>query len=211
MGEPAATPGSAIPPQQDERPQERRTCRSCNETKVVSPETWPYRNRGKNTPYQARGLRCLDCEKERKRNYEERRDKIAALVADVPPAPQRGQTGDKDKQREAVKQSRLDVAKALKAGSRVLNEYAASILARVLEWAEDPGHENHLWAVQFMAERIVPRKLYEELGGQAAGLGGLNDKRPQFIIQVLPAQPEAPEGRVIAGVATTVELLPAPE
>jgi hypothetical protein len=205
MSRPEAAPGSPAP----NAPLEQRKCVKCSETKNVTPESWPYR-KARSGEYAAYGGVCLACERIRKQAYEARRDKIAALVADVPAAPAKGKADVKDAQRDAVKSSRLDVAKALKAGGKVLNEYAPAILARVLEWSEDPHHENHLWAVQFMAERIVPRKLYEELGGQAAGVGSLHDKRPQFIIQVLPASTEAPH-RVIEGEVETVQVLPAPK
>lgn len=190
---------------------EQRTCRVCNETKAVSPETWPYRHKRKHEPYKAYGAVCMACEKKRKAAYEGRRDKIAALVADVPSVPHSGNADDKGKQRDAVKQSKLDVAKALKAGARVLNEYAPSVLARVLEYAEDPEHELHQWALDILVNRILPRKLFEELGASAAGVGSLSDKRPQFVIQVLPAQPEHPTGGLtIEGTAETVQVLPAP-
>jgi hypothetical protein len=202
--QPAASPPSSAPPP--------RTCVKCGETKAVSPETWPYRKARRGSEYAAFGGNCIVCYRKRKAEYETRRDKIAALVKDVPAVPATGKD-DKDKQKAALATSRLDVAKALKAGGKVLNEYAPSILARVLAWAEDEDHENHLWAVQFMAERIVPRKLYEELGAQAAGVGSMHDKRPQFVIQVLPAQagPLAPEPRVIEGESEVVQVLPAPQ
>jgi hypothetical protein len=210
MGEPARPTGSSTSAPQSGATAEQRTCVKCGETKVATPELWPYR-KGR-TRYAAFGGRCMVCYRKAKAEYEKRRDKIAALVKDVPAVPATGKD-DKDKQKAALATSRLDVAKALKAGGKVLNEYAPSILARVLEWAEDEDHENHLWAVQFMAERIVPRKLYEELGAQAAGVGSMHDKRPQFVIQVLPAQagPLAPEPRVIEGESEVVQVLPAPQ
>lgn len=189
---------------------EQRTCGKCNETKTVVPETWPYK-KGRQGHYAPHGTTCLACEKKRKAEYEARRDKIAALVKDVPSSPLTSGAAGKSVQREAVATSKLDVAKALKAGSRVLNDYAPSILARVLEYAEDPDSPHHLWAVQLMAERILPRKLYEELGGAAAGIGSLQDKRPQFVIQVLPATPEAPEGRVVPGEHTVLAIEAKPE
>lgn len=188
-------------------PEEKRTCRRCNETKVVKPETWVYRPDRKKQ-YLAYGTVCLACEKARKAEYEKRRDQIVAELA--PPKP-----NSKEKPEEARKTltaaSKLDVAQALKAGSRVINEYAPAVLARMLEYLEDPTSEHHTWALEFFAQRIMPRKLYEELGGAAAGIGSLQDKRPQFVIQVLPAQPAAAEGRVFSqtGEVETVEVLPA--
>lgn len=102
------------------------------------------------------------------------------------------------------------MAKALKIGARITNDHAEMVMARVLQYANDPEHRHHIWAVTLLAERILPRKLYEELGGAAAGVGSLNDKRPQFVIQVLPATPEQPQGRLIEGEAVTVAALPAP-
>ena len=191
---------------------EQRTCRECSATKAVSPETWPYRNKGKGTPYQAHGLRCLDCEKKRKAVFDARRRSITTLVDDIPSVPVFGKSEDKTKQQEALKASKLDVAKALKAGARVLNEYAPSVLARVLEYADDPDHEHHLWALELLAQRILPRKLFEELGGAAAGIGSLEKQRPQFLIQVLPAVAE-PSGVTHQGHAELVEVksLPAPD
>lgn len=188
---------------------EQRTCVKCAAAKIVSPESWPYR-KGRTGVYQAHGGICMVCHRKAKAEYEKRRDKVAALVADVPSVPANGDKGVKAQQQAAITASKLDVAKALKAGSKVLNEFAPAVLARVLSWFEDEEHPQHVWAVQFLSERIVPRKLYEELGGQAAGLGGLQDKRPQIIVQVMPAAPSEPAGRLIEGESTTVSVLPAP-
>lgn len=208
MGEPATTaaPGTDNP----QAPQEKRTCRDCGETKVVSPETWPYRNRGKGKPYQAHGQRCAFCETERKRKYEKRLGEIVAAVGEEPApasAPEKpGKPADK------AKPSKLDATKALKTGALALDSYAAQVMARVLEYADDPGHEHHIWALELLAQRILPRKLYEELGGQAAGIGGLQSKAPTYLIQVLPAGP-AHAGRVIQGQHSVeaVQLLEGPE
>lgn len=210
---------STVPAGSD-NPVEQRTCRDCGETKNVSPETWPYRNRGKGTPYHAHANRCSACETIRKQKYEKRRDEVAELVAEsadaagtkvLPGGGGKAKAGDKRK--DEVEQAKLDAAKSLKLGSRVLNQSAAGVLARILEWAENPADENHRWAVQFLAERILPRKLYEELGGQAAGIGQLGDKAPQFVIQVLPASPDQPAGHVIQGQhqVISVEALPSPQ
>jgi hypothetical protein len=202
MSEPTPTsPETPAPPQL-----EKRTCRKCNETKVVVPETWVYR-KGRTGRYQAEGNLCLECDKQRKADYDAKRKQIAAFAADVPATRQSADTSGKDKQREAVAQTKLDIARALKLGSHTLNEYAPSVLAKLLERFEDDTHPDHQWAVQFFAERIFPRKLYEELGGTAAG-GSLADKRPQYVIQILPAQPNAPEGRIVDGQAQVVNISP---
>lgn len=212
MGEPASA--STVPAGTDnpQTPPEQRTCRDCNETKVVSPETWPYRSRAKGKPYHAHGMRCLLCEAARKKQYEDRRGQVAALVAEDPPKDSPAVKPKKsDARTDEVEQAKLDAAKSLKLGSRVLNQSAADVLARILMWAEDEQDENHRWAIQFLAERILPRKLYEELGGQAAGVGQLSDKRPVFNIQIVQAVPDQPAGRILEGHAITVEALPSPQ
>lgn len=177
---------------------ETRDCAKCSESKVVSPDTWPYR-KGRTGRYQAYGAVCIVCERARKAAYEGQRDKIKALVAKA--------DGDGD-EKDGKKATKLDVAAALRAGGKVLNEYAPSVLARLLQYAEDPEHPMHQWALDKLVDRVLPRKLYEELGGQAAGVGGLNDKRPVYVVQVMAAQPEQP-GRVIEG--EVLQVLPAPK
>lgn len=196
-----------------DNPQEKRTCTKCNAERVVTPETWPYR-KGRTGHYQAHGGRCMECEKKRKAEYEKRRDSIASQLIETP-VPEKGKAGEK---RSALTEaSKLDVAKALKAGSLSLNAVAPAVMARVLEYLEDPESEHHLWALELLAQRILPRKLYEELGGQAAGVGALNDKRPTFIVNVLPATPGAQGNvyenevpQIAAPVAVVVEEEPAP-
>lgn len=197
------TTTSATPaPAPDE---EKRTCSKCGETKVVKPETWVYRP-DKKKVYHAHGQICLACEKARKAEYEKRRDSLAADVKPKSSEPK----GKPDDERKAITAaSKLDAALALKSGARALNDAAPGIVTRLLMWAEDEQHPHHLFAVEFLAQRIMPRKLFEELGGQAAGVGTLADKRPQFVIQVLPAQHPAPPGdtaRVIEGQHEVVEV-----
>jgi hypothetical protein len=137
---------------------------------------------------------CLVCQTTRK--------------ADARAAAEKAKAGGKPKTpREIRGDAKLDVAKALKVGAEIANEYVDLVMARVLQYAADPEHKMHGWALQFLAERIMPRKLYEDLGSQAAGAG--MKERPQFVIQVLPAQSEQPTGRVVEGESTRVlEVLP---
>ena len=95
--------------------------------------------------------------------------------------------------------SRLESALALKQGAQFLNVHAQSALTRLAEWMEDPESPHHLWAVQFIAERALPRKLYESLGEAAAGVGGAVKERPTFIVNVLPAGVQS-----VAGVVASV-------
>lgn len=182
---------------------EKRTCTKCGETKVVTPESWVYR-KGRQNQYQAHGAKCLACEKKRKAEYEARRDQIATKAAVVPDSDPKGKP--EDKRKALAKLSKLDVAHALRAGSHVLNEYAPAVLARVLEYLEDPDSEHHIWALELLAQRVLPRKLYEELGGRAAGTDAINNKRPVYTINVSVAAPGSePQGQVYENLA-----LPAP-
>ena len=188
---PEATEPSAPP---------KRTCANCNATVPVVEGSWAFKPGG--DPLKI----CAACWQARKAESHGRR--AQATTAKPKPKP----TAPEDI-KAITAERKLDVAKALKVGAQITNDHAEMVMARVLQYANDPEHKHHLWAVQLLAERILPRKLYEELGAAAAGVGSLNDKRPQFIIQVLPATPEAPVGRLIEGTAeaVTVEALPAPK
>lgn len=176
---------------------ESRTCSKCDQTKVVAPGTWVYK-RNRKGRYEVYGSVCKACDLKRQAEYDTRKAEIKALV------------GAESAETAGVPATapKLDATRALKAGGAVLNKHAPGVLARVLQYAEDPDHPLHQWALDKLVDRILPRKLYEELGAQAAGVGGLNDKRPVFNIQILPAQPGAPEGRVVEGQSQVVRVEP---
>lgn len=155
--------------------------------------------------YAAAGNVCRACDKLRKADYEQRRGDIVALVAAKEPK-------DTDA-KSAREQSKLDAALALKLGARALNQIAPSVIARLAQYAEDPDSNFHGMALEFFAQRIAPRKLYEELGGEAAGLGELSARRPTFVVNIHPAAPKK-VGQVVEGTVTEVQIhpaLPAPE
>jgi hypothetical protein len=187
-------------------PQESRTCSKCEATKVISPESWPYR-KGREGRYAAYGTICMGCEKVRKAKYEERRHGLAALVNEVS-VPEEGTP--EQKRKAIVKANKLDVAQALKTGSIAVNQLAPGVMARIMEYLEDPEHKHHIWALELLAQRILPRKLYEELGGQAAGVGALTDRRPMFVLNVLPAAPGGASGAVYDHEGSAQLLPPAP-
>jgi hypothetical protein len=178
-----------------ERPDEapaagtRHVCRNCNEEKPVTPGSWAFKPGG--DPLQI----CLVCQTLRKTEAKTARE--TARTAGYKPQTPKEIRGD----------AKLDIAKALRTGANIANQYVDLVMARVLQYAADPEHRLHGWALQFLAERVMPRKLYEDLGSAAAG-SGLGDKRPQFVIQVLPAQQEQPAGRVID--VTPIKILPSP-
>jgi hypothetical protein len=209
------TPAPSAPSAAGTAPvEEQRTCRKCSETKVIRPETWVYRP-DKKKVYHAHGMLCLACDKARKAAYEETRNRIAKEVA---PAESNSKETPDEKRKALAAKSKLDVALALKAGSRVINDIAPAVLARMLEYLEDAESPHHTWALEFFAQRIMPRKLYEELGGAAAGIGSLEKQRPTFVIQVLPAAPAASEGRVLSQAGEvedahilSAQVLPAPK
>lgn len=190
-----------------DNPQEKRTCRKCAADKIVSPQTWPHR-KGRTGHYQAHGAICIECEKQRKAAYEERRDDIVKRVLGTGSVKGKSEKPESADRKQIAEASKLDVARALKAGSIALNDAAPAVMAKLLEYFEDDTSPHHQWAIEFLAQRIVPRKLYEELGGQAAGVGSLQEKRPQFILNIITANPgDQPAGQVYEHEAPT---LPAP-
>jgi hypothetical protein len=188
-----------IPDAQPAPAVEQRTCRVCKQTKVVSPTTWTYRAKGPGSPSKPHGMLCAICEHKRKIAHRERTREIAKLAAADETA------------KVSKAETKLDVARALKIGGKALNDIAPSVLARIMSWAEDEEHTEHRWANQFLAERVLPKKLYEEIGGEAAGVGRLTGDRPQYLVQVVVAQPEQAPGRVIEGQSEVVQVLPSPK
>lgn len=151
-------------------------CREC--TVVVKAESAARRkaaarNATANTSLAAQALKVGDCLSEKELAHNQAIMQARAELAGAPPG-------------KAVT-SKLETALALKQGANFLNQNAQAALTRLAEWMEDPEHPHHLWAVQFVAERALPRKLYESLGAEAAGVGGQVKERPTFIVNVLPA------------------------
>jgi hypothetical protein len=174
---------------------------------MATPETWLFRKKRPSSPYKAYGQVCRACNLIRKQNYDKTRDTL--VKSSIMSAPSLVEQTDATAASRALKvTNKLDVASALRTGSRAVNELAPGVMARIIEYVEDPDHEHHLWALELLAQRILPRKLYEELGGQAAGVGSLESKRPTFQINIIPASPQA-TARVIEG--EVIEALSAPE
>lgn len=93
---------------------------------------------------------------------------------------------------------RLEIAKALRAGAKRLNDHAGTVLDTVFAYAADKTSPHHEWALKLVAERVIPRKLYEDLGAQEAGIeaGAGGAHRPSVTIIVQPATAPAPAGTI---------------
>ena len=80
----------------------------------------------------------------------------------------------------------------LRDGASVLNEAAPDIMATILGYARNPKHPHHEWALKLIAERVIPRKMYADLGarmtGSKSGAG-----RPAVTIIVQQAAPVPPD------------------
>jgi len=85
-----------------------------------------------------------------------------------------------------LKPNQLDVAKALRAGATTLNQNAFELIERALSYAQDASSPHHEWAIKLFLDRILPAKLYQELGLKTAGVSkhkGTGEK-PSVVINV---------------------------
>jgi len=108
-----------------------------------------------------------------------------------------------------LKVRQLDIARALREGADRLNEAAAGILATILEYAGNTQSPHHEWAIKLIAERIIPKKLYEDLGGQAAGIkAGQGTVRPAITVIVQQAAPASPDSVHAGAVPVVIDVTP---
>jgi hypothetical protein len=164
-----------------------KQCAECKEEKLHAHAFWPT------VKMRPVGSVCRACHGARvKKSQQAARDRMRAeaeakAVAAVSP--------------EGVKlakvEAKLEITRGLRIGADALNAMAESAWTRLAEWAEDPEHPSHQWAIEQIISRTAPRKLYEEIGAKAAGIDGPSDKRPVFNINILPATPGAGQGAVI--------------
>jgi len=176
-----------------------RVCSTCQDIKLYTTEHWPELHG------RAVGSVCRLCARLRKRGFDasyknERvaaRTQTLASLANALTAPASAVVASKIKDTLAaeVPLRQLEVAKALRAGSTLLNENARKILDTVLKYATDPSSPHHEWALRLMVERVLPKKLYEDLGAHAAGIssggaGGANRPSVTIIVQPAAVQPQ---------------------
>lgn len=187
-----------------------RQCYLCKTEKPYTPEHFPA------TRGAAVGNACRACARTRKRDYEAKYKALRAAAraagaaslsaATKTPAGGTAVSTSKDGKLGELPVRQLSVAKALRVGAEQLNEAAYGILATILEYASNTQSPHHEWALKLIAERVIPKKLYEDLGSQAAGIkAGQGTVRPAITVIVQQAAPAPPDPllgvKVIEGTA----------
>lgn len=172
-----------------------RVCLRCGVEKEWTLPNWPERQG------QPVGRVCRPCSTARKRafdrTYKAREaaasaPNLAELTAANPPTPAEVEIAPQPKptKKGGVAVSKLEAARALQMGAIALTDHARTVLERVFRYAHDPNSPHHEWAMKLVVDRLLPRKLYEDLGGQAAGIKpGANTPRPAVYISVNAAEP----------------------
>src|SRR5574341_222375 len=187
---------------------ETRVCETCKAEKPWTIEFWPI---DKGNP---RGPRCRTCVREYNRMFRKRavKERVAARTAQQvslneasePPASGTEVSKSKDALPGELPLRQLAVAKALRAGAAIINERAGVILEKLFGYAGNAESPHHEWALKLIADRLLPRKLYEDLGAKDAGImAGEGSSRPSVVIIVqpatVPAPADAPSGATVEG------------
>jgi hypothetical protein len=174
-----------------------KECVRCKQSHPYTIEHWPATNG------RAVGLVCRLCSRSRKRDFDRsyqqtrvaaRTQDLASLTGTQPPAARVANVPTtRDARKGELKLRQLDVAQALRVGADAINNNAREVIMRVFEYAATPSNPHHEWALRLIADRIIPRKLYEDLGSAAAGIkAGQGNVRPAVTIIVQPAAMPAP-------------------
>ena len=180
-------------------------CRKCKAALPYTIEFFPV-YRGK--PH---GLWCRTCAKQRRKVYETKyqqvriaeRNKRAAAAAVTNPPPASGCTVAQAEAARSIVLPDAETQLAAKMRTEItsLTEAAPVIVATILAHAKNPKHPLHEWALKFIADRVMPKKLYDDLGTQAAGSkagrGALRPAVTVIIQQTGPAPSDPLQGRVI--------------
>lgn len=173
-------------------------CSVCLELKPLTVEHWP---KLKGKPH---GNRCRLCARAGKKDFDRnakqtrvaaRLQTLATLAEAMPePASKGVVAATREKLPAELPLRQLQIVQALREGAQLLNERARTTLERLFRYAETPTHPHHEWALKLIADRLMPRKLYEDLGARDAGLGkvGEGGARPSVTIIVQPATAPTP-------------------
>ena len=167
-----------------------RKCRVCAEVKPFAASHWRTEPNGK-----PRGWMCKACDSARSSRKARRRSEVAKALRDAAGAERaHGPISGRVKTSVAAQ---LDSTEALRAGVRKANNIAETGLRTFGDYVADRSSPHHEWALKMLIERIMPAKLFAEMGLAGAGLGdkGGGKQAPNVQIIVQPAQPVAQEVR----------------
>jgi hypothetical protein len=194
---------------------DKRQCRHCKGILPYTPEHWPA------AKGVAQGAVCRLCTRTRKRKYDRKYSDLrvaartqgaASLTAATnPPASGKAVAKSSNARPGELPIRQLDVARALREGADRLNEAAAGVMATILEYAGNTQSPHHEWAIKLIAERVIPRKLFEDLGSQAAGIKeGRGTVRPAITVIVQQAAPSPPDS-LSGSPPITIDVTPTTE
>ena len=187
---------------------ENAATRQCRKCQTVFPYTIEFYPVYKGKPH---GVWCRACAKKRRRVYEsvykqeriaERNKRLAEKAAAAPTPASEGATAQAETAQSLVlPNAEAQLAATMRADVKGLAEAAPKIVATILSHASNSKHPLHEWALKFIADRVMPKKLYEDLGAQAAGSkAGRGTARPSVTViiqQTGPAPSDPLRGRVI--------------
>jgi hypothetical protein len=190
-----------------------KKCRKCGKEKAYTTEHWPA---VRSQPW---GAVCRTCKKQAKRENtrEQKQARIAARTQALATLAALKPSSAKDRadwtkpiegSEPALLSRKVEIARALSLGSSRINEVAGGILNTIIEYAMNQASPHHEWAIKLLAERVIPKKLYEDLGAQAAGIkSGPGSDRPtvNIIIQPATVKPVAAESSEQSGVVIVQE------
>lgn len=165
-------------------------CSKCAGSFPHTAEFWPL---SKGEP---RRDICKKCNRERFKTYNSKKYKADKLRQDlaVGTAPQ-PMPPESTNLPAIPGKRRLQIGTALNIGADYVNRHAASILDRVIFYANHPESPHHEWALRMLADRVLPSKLYSDIGAAEAGVGkDTGSHRPPVTIIIQPANPAVPNG-----------------
>lgn len=97
---------------------------------------------------------------------------VASLTKPKPPAPAAPAPKAAKSASRAEKpiKDAAEVRKVLASGAGMVNANAEALMEMLMAYAMDPTSPMHEYCFRLLAERIVPKKLYESIGQRAMGL-----------------------------------------
>lgn len=175
-----------------------RRCKLCELLiEDINPNTWPYVHGVR------KGAFCKPCAAARKRDFEakRRKERVAARAAgtatlDGVPAERIPGKHSGIRLPTELPTRHLAISKALRGAAEVLNDNAESIIRTIVGYVNDARSPHHEWAMRLLAERVLPKGLYDDLGRQEAGIGAGLAGGPRIMINILPSGPAQPTPNV---------------